>query len=372
MRSHQQVLSALCVTSLWLALGCVGSGSRATDSGHDTGNPHFLEGCYEIGCGVGLQCVCGVCTRPCVGYFDCKDLSNSASCEGAGTPSDACMYPTAQEVCDVHCFEDSNCASLGSDYSCVSGSCRKMGASGCTRDGIYYKHGGGFGLGCQRCMCMDGTIDCTGTPCIDGGNDGSVDAAGDSSLDASTGNNDSGSPDGTCTIGAITYADGSAVHDPQSCNTCTCIGGRVDLCTEINCPLPACHLLHEISWFEGPSGNSVRHSVDRAGVYTRFTASGAVTCSDSVPACPNGSGELDQAALNAALLHPHVVEALRVAPVTYGVPANGGGGRFIVDGRTVTIDATCIVESCGVPAGIGDLFRMLTSVGLQQFCPPTN
>jgi hypothetical protein len=97
-----------------------------------TGSPqagsetHFLMSCEDGGCGRGLQCICGVCSRPCVQQSDCDALSSVASC----TPLDPrigvgrCDEAQIGAMCDATCLTDDDCAGLGSGHRCQSGYCR--------------------------------------------------------------------------------------------------------------------------------------------------------------------------------------------------------------------------------------------------------
>jgi hypothetical protein len=46
-------------------------------------------------------------------------------------------------------------------------------------------------------------------------------------------------PSGACLVGGVYYANGDGgVPAPDGCNTCTCVDGMLDLCTERACPPP--------------------------------------------------------------------------------------------------------------------------------------
>jgi hypothetical protein len=84
---------------------------------------HFLQGCASD-CG-DLQCICGVCTRPC--EPSCSALSDVASCRGAesGQPP-TCDDGTqaAAAFCDVACRADADCSRVSSSLTCEGGYCR--------------------------------------------------------------------------------------------------------------------------------------------------------------------------------------------------------------------------------------------------------
>jgi len=103
--------------------GCAQS-TKPPDVGGET---HFLHACEDTtGCGLGLDCVCGVCTKPCTTDNICETSSSLATCEPAGTPNGACVNPQASPVCDVECSVNADCNSLGSGFTCEQGSCRKL------------------------------------------------------------------------------------------------------------------------------------------------------------------------------------------------------------------------------------------------------
>jgi len=86
------------------------------------GETHFLVSCGE-GCGEGLMCIEGVCTRSCEpGYSSCSELASSATCVSAADELGE-RLPFAG-TCDVSCASDPDCAPLGIGYSCRSGACR--------------------------------------------------------------------------------------------------------------------------------------------------------------------------------------------------------------------------------------------------------
>lgn len=123
---------------IWLATTLFAC-AQATTPEPVGGETHFLQGCSgEDSCGLGLDCVCGVCTKPCVTDNSCKDQSSLATCESAGTPIGACDNPQASPVCDVKCTLDSDCTTLGSTYTCESGSCRKLPTGSCVAGGVVY------------------------------------------------------------------------------------------------------------------------------------------------------------------------------------------------------------------------------------------
>ncbi|HKY39629.1 MAG TPA: hypothetical protein VJN18_27010 [Polyangiaceae bacterium] len=95
-------------TSWCLALlatfGCFLACGQTHDSG--SGETHFLVDCEKRSCVVGLECLCGVCTRRCDDNARCADLASDATC--VQSLSVACSAWSA--TCDVECGDDDDCA----------------------------------------------------------------------------------------------------------------------------------------------------------------------------------------------------------------------------------------------------------------------
>jgi hypothetical protein len=86
------------------------------------GETHFLITC-EGGCGMGLSCIDGACTRGCEpGYSSCSELASVAECVPA--PEDGIERAGFGGTCDVLCAADADCASLGAGHACQAGACR--------------------------------------------------------------------------------------------------------------------------------------------------------------------------------------------------------------------------------------------------------
>jgi len=102
-----------------LAASCNG---QVDDGAGIGGETHFLVTCGE-GCGDGLSCIDGVCTRRCEpGFSSCAELSQSAACV---SPVESGAEASAfSGTCDVLCAGDAECARLGEGYLCTAGACR--------------------------------------------------------------------------------------------------------------------------------------------------------------------------------------------------------------------------------------------------------
>jgi hypothetical protein len=102
------------------ALAATGLAGCGKSESAESGETHFLGFCDEDICGDGMTCVCGVCTTACTESSECGGLASGASCETLAT---SCEGVT--NACDFTCDGAEDCAGLGAEYECVSGSCRK-------------------------------------------------------------------------------------------------------------------------------------------------------------------------------------------------------------------------------------------------------
>src|SRR5687768_4846685 len=104
-----------------LALGLLGAGlapaCAETTTPGDNSETHFLITCEES-CDGGLECICGVCTKPCSSDTGCGDLGGDATC------NDSCDGATSTKICDVACTESADCNALGAAFACYGGRCR--------------------------------------------------------------------------------------------------------------------------------------------------------------------------------------------------------------------------------------------------------
>lgn len=95
---------------------------QAGDGAGIGGETHFLITCGE-GCGAGLSCIDGACTRRCEpGFSSCSELSPAAACVSA--VEDGAAATAFSGTCDVLCASDSDCEPLGTGYLCNDGACR--------------------------------------------------------------------------------------------------------------------------------------------------------------------------------------------------------------------------------------------------------
>jgi len=119
---------ALCATLGALLAGACGGtvGSKSPSIGSES---HFLAYC-EQGCGPGLDCIGGICTRACLtDQASCSDLATNAACTNQS------VEPGEVAVCDVSCGSGGSCAALGADYACDHGYCRKPLSNGSAGSG---------------------------------------------------------------------------------------------------------------------------------------------------------------------------------------------------------------------------------------------
>ncbi|WP_437732481.1 alpha/beta hydrolase family esterase [Sorangium sp. So ce1335] len=102
-----------------LVPGCRDMGPR---TGSET---NFLTSC-DAGCGDGLSCICGVCTRVCSAADQCAALASGAACVAAAErPAEAaCGAAEGAAFCDLSCGGDADCAPLGAPFRCQGGFCR--------------------------------------------------------------------------------------------------------------------------------------------------------------------------------------------------------------------------------------------------------
>jgi hypothetical protein len=88
---------------------------------------HFLMDCTDTSCGAGMQCICGVCSKPCVQLDDCSELSSAAACTPLGprVMQGRCDDTQIGAMCDASCLTDGDCSALGPGSRCDLGYCRE-------------------------------------------------------------------------------------------------------------------------------------------------------------------------------------------------------------------------------------------------------
>jgi len=119
---HEIPALAPVLVGLCLAFSC--SAPKASQGGSET---HFLESC-EGPCADGMQCICGVCSRPCTRQTDCASLPGVASCASLGprVSEQRCSAVELGAMCDQSCLTDADCSKLAADRVCDSGFCRQF------------------------------------------------------------------------------------------------------------------------------------------------------------------------------------------------------------------------------------------------------
>ena len=105
--------------ALFLA-ACGGTVGKVPSLGSES---HFLAYCDST-CDAGLECIGGICTRSCLtDTSSCSDLGSGAQCTNQS------VEPGQVAVCDVSCAQGSDCAALGTGYSCDGGYCRSKASA---------------------------------------------------------------------------------------------------------------------------------------------------------------------------------------------------------------------------------------------------
>ena len=87
------------------------------------GETHFMRSCTES-CAAPLECVCGVCTKPCSVADDCRALDGNARCAAVDEGADACGDREPERACAALCGADEDCDALGTGFTCTAGQCR--------------------------------------------------------------------------------------------------------------------------------------------------------------------------------------------------------------------------------------------------------
>lgn len=110
---------------LWCA-GAAGAAGACSDdtppAPQDSSATHFLELCVDT-CPSGLECICGVCTKPCTDSSSCSSITPLASCFATSLVQPTCSGSTSHS-CDVPCSANTDCTGLAGAPQCNSGFCR--------------------------------------------------------------------------------------------------------------------------------------------------------------------------------------------------------------------------------------------------------
>lgn len=119
------------LAGVFVALGWLSSCGRAQDDAPQAGsNSNWLRQCSDgSSCGPGLECWCGVCTKPCEQTSDCPGSSQCLARTGA------CNAGAAPSACGVTCDLDVDCAVLGAGTRCVAPLCVALPDSGVAEAG---------------------------------------------------------------------------------------------------------------------------------------------------------------------------------------------------------------------------------------------
>jgi hypothetical protein len=118
---------ALVLLALGAAHGCQGE-ARGSIEGSQT---HFLRSCSAACEMEGLECLCGVCTRPCEADLECAELGAGSACLAAAP---ACAE--AAPSCGVECGSDDDCSGVASDMECIAGRCEGPALPATLRQGV--------------------------------------------------------------------------------------------------------------------------------------------------------------------------------------------------------------------------------------------
>ena len=112
---------------LLVGLGLIFSCSTP-ESSQEGSETHFLQGCDDAACGDGMQCICGVCSKPCTAQTDCGNWAGIASCAPLGprVAEQRCAPTEVSAMCDAACLTDAECSKLATDSVCDYGYCREL------------------------------------------------------------------------------------------------------------------------------------------------------------------------------------------------------------------------------------------------------
>jgi hypothetical protein len=116
-RAPIRSISGAALAALLLLVGCGGKATSPDGDGlADTPTVPVFAACGD-GCGDGLECLEGTCTRSCSEDTECRALSAASECVQGPTIADG------GGVCGVPCRRDDACASLGAGSYCNAAFC---------------------------------------------------------------------------------------------------------------------------------------------------------------------------------------------------------------------------------------------------------
>jgi len=260
------------------------TGACSSDVTTGDSESHFLAFCTPGGCGSGLECLCGVCTKACTSDANCSALGNATCVVRSG-----CSTPKS---CDVPCHTSGDCSSAAGS-ACVGGYCRSGSVP----------------------VVPDSGAGGKGPASPDGGHgDGDASPADASVSDGSTGK-----------APAFVHWDGGPGD----------VDGRVT-----SCWFPGAIVWLPHNLILGPS-----YELD-AAKYTLtvpdLDTHDARSCSAPLPDC--GAPGITNATVGAALRDPDVESAFAEAAgrvVSFGDNASAEGTVIEIDGATVNVDFPC-------------------------------
>jgi hypothetical protein len=103
--------------------GATGAAGTMTKSAH---GGKLFDVCVGVsGCSPGLECFCGICTKPCMAPSSCVGLAHGATCPTTTPWTSACTAPPLLAECVIECSTDGDCGALGPTAVCTRGWCRR-------------------------------------------------------------------------------------------------------------------------------------------------------------------------------------------------------------------------------------------------------
>jgi Pacifastin inhibitor (LCMII) len=207
---------------LWILLACALCAASCTRQRPEANSSetHFLAPCEAGGCGAGLECLCGVCTRACQDDGACNGLPGYVEC---GMPSEASCNPVL--ACTATCQGKADCDALGTGFVCNGGICSIPGVDpspqdaavadattdagrcpgGCDNGDGCKQRGETWPSQCNSCTCLDnGQIGCTTAACL---------------------RHPPPCEPGDCAVGDFCYWNSANGFSVDGCSLCECLNG---------------------------------------------------------------------------------------------------------------------------------------------------